>query len=1274
MRQYGAEVPPLQDRFDVVPCDPTQSLAIAEAREGANYIIQGPPGTGKSQTITNLIADFVVRGKRVLFVCEKRAAIDVVYARLRQCGLASLCALIHDSQSDKKEFVLDLKQGYEQLLGETRLVEVSQQRASVLRKLRHGLAQLEAFESSMEAQLPGCDGLSGRRFLNRCIELLDARCALGPEELERLPTYDQWWRNSEQLANLDSLIRFLEPSGVFSKHPLRRLSPALAKCECAIERVIAACRKASAALDALEGIAQRSGTPADQWQNVKNTKQLLDYALQVSGIARNGNLALLDTGSDHARDFAKAMREVMDAERASEVALQETVAWRHKLSPADLKTALEQASAWKDKWFNWLFPRWWHLRRVLSHSYDFSVHAVQPSWLQVLTALQVEYDARRAVGESLRSVQSRFAIDVDPRQFHKDIERVSAEAPSLPQWLRRLHTALIKAPKAEVFLERALAAREPVSTLTNELTDVLADFEELSFSELGNELLAVGGAASDVPNVLGVLRELSQLPPAIGAILRQTSFTIPQAEAAIAFRTWDTLVRGRREVAQFDRQMRDRSAALLEKSYDRWQSHNASEILHRQRAQFLEHVRISNQSITQLSAEKRELKRRYSDGRRTLEHEFGKSMRYKAIRELVEGDAALVIRDLKPVWLMSPLSVSDTLPLDAKLFDVVIFDEASQVPLEESIPTLFRGQHVIIVGDEMQLPPTDFFSTKQSEESDDLVVEEGGERTNYDLNSDSLLNHAARNLAATMLGWHYRSRSESLISVSNWAFYDGRLLTVPDHQLTLSTTEAEVQRGGSETTTGVEHLLARPVSFHHLKDGIYDERRNRREAQYIAELVCGLLKKCNSWSIGVIAFSEAQQSEIEAALNRLAQEDEEFRGLYDAELEREVEGQFVGLLVKNLENIQGDERDIVILSICYGTGPNGRMLMNFGPINKSGGEKRLNVAFSRAKHHMAVVSSIQHSAITNDYNDGAACLKNYLRYVESLSNGDSTGAKRVLSGISRWHESNVGDGCNDDPVCRQLASALRQNGYLVDFNVGHSHFRVDVAVRRGQEPRYCLGILVDTPIKYEQFDAMEREMMRPRLLRSFGWRLTCVLANDWYVDRDREVQRILALLERTDDDELTATEDSDDSDEFVDSLLEMESSPAEAVSPTQSECQHSSNQDHVDVIDTLDQCITVSTLDITMPVGEPVVTGSEPIIDGSTRYFEYCDDRSNKFWEISLAGSQYTVRFGRIGTKGQSQSKIFSNAESAEREASRLIREKSRKGYREIPRTDRSLS
>jgi very-short-patch-repair endonuclease len=327
-------------------------------------------------------------------------------------------------------------------------------------------------------------------------------------------------------------------------------------------------------------------------------------------------------------------------------------------------------------------------------------------------------------------------------------------------------------------------------------------------------------------------------------------------------------------------------------------------------------------------------------------------------------------------------------------------------------------------------------------------------------------------------------------------------------------------------------VLERPISFHLLERAPYEKRRNRTEADYIAQLVRSLLSgrhtssaaanndtrgapavMVDAPSIGIVAFSEAQQDEIEAALLRLAQHDAAFRTLLDAEWEREENGQFVGLLVKNLENIQGDERDVVILSVCYGYGPGGKMLMNFGPINKSGGEKRLNVAFSRAKRHMVIVSSITHADITNDYNDGANCLKNYLRYAEAVSCGDQASAGQVLRTIAPPATGRRADDAADDAMAEQLAAALTAAGYEVDRRIGQSHFRCDLAVRKPGETSYRLGILVDGDDYYAQNDILERDLLRPRLLRAFGWRTAHVLAKDWYQDAEGVVARLTNLIE-----------------------------------------------------------------------------------------------------------------------------------------------------------------
>lgn len=1116
-RPIGRDLPPvpeLDERFDVVPCDPTQATAIAEARRGESYIIQGPPGTGKSQTITNLIADFIARGQRVLFVCEKRAAIDVVFARLKQCGLGALCALIHDSQADKKDFILDLKQTYELFTEESPKTSLASSRPALLRQLNDSLRPLVQFEQAMESEA-SIAGLPLRRLLDRCIRLAPSRPELSPESSECLPTYNHWRLQRERLARLEGALRDLEPSGILARHPLRRLNPVLARQARPIEILRASLQQAEECLQRLTNSLLPCGLPVEQWNSLERAGELIDYLRQMEPISRHGNLSLTDPHTERRREFNRALQAIEQFNLRLAAALQLTSKWRCKLTPADTRLALEQALAWQGKFFAWLYPSWWRLRRVLSQAYDFKSHAIRPTWAQILQSLSDEHAVQAELSRCLAETKSQFGGRHEPAWLEQELGRVHALANRLPDWLRPLHATLSKSAAAESIIGHALAAVDSHSGCVRALAAALVDFDSLSFDALRRELAEMHSSQRQVPQALSVLKELDEMPPAIGSMLRQMPWTLSQAEAAIAHRTWEQLTRDDRDLGRFDGRIRQRCSHRSESLYDDCLRANAAEVCRRASERFRERLQVASLPAARLTVQQKEFKKSYQQGRRTLEHEFGKSMRFKAIRELVDGDAGQVIGDLKPVWLMSPLSVSDTLPLAAKLVDVVIFDEASQIPLEEAVPSLFRGKQVIVVGDEMQLPPTEFFSAKQSpDESEELQIRDSDQVVQYELDGDSFLSHAAKNLPATMLGWHYRSRSESLISFSNWAFYEGRLLTVPEHRRLTGNIAIPHQDLATSSVAPVDLLSSRPVSFHLLPEGVYDQRRNRAEADYIAALVADLLKRKDGLSIGVIAFSEAQQTEIEAALARLADQDEEVRSLLDEEWQREQDGQFVGLLVKNLENIQGDERDIIILSICYGRGPSGKMLMNFGPINKSGGEKRLNVAFSRAKRHMAVVSSIRYSEITNEFNAGPNCLRNYLLYAEALSKGDTGAAERVLTAVIRWKEQSshaIPD--EDDAVVDQLAARLRQRGYIVDQNVGQSHFRIDLAARLPHDSAYKLGILVDTPIQYEQAEPLERDVMRPRLLRNFGWQIEHVLAKDWYEDPDRELLRILRVLE-----------------------------------------------------------------------------------------------------------------------------------------------------------------
>ena len=328
--------------------------------------------------------------------------------------------------------------------------------------------------------------------------------------------------------------------------------------------------------------------------------------------------------------------------------------------------------------------------------------------------------------------------------------------------------------------------------------------------------------------------------------------------------------------------------------------------------------------------------------------------------------------------------------------------------------------------------------------------------------------------------------------------------------------------------------------------------------------------------------------------------------------------------MKNLENVQGDERDIIILSICYAPGPDGKMLMNFGPINQRGGEKRLNVIFSRARHRMAVVSTIQAEAITNIHNDGAAALRAFLQFAHASAHGESERSQLVLGGLNPGAKGAFTREPPKDAIRQAMASALRARGHVVHEHVGRSQFRCDLAIAEADGEGYALAILLDAP-ELAVNDARERYVFRPGILRSFGWRVIDVPGKDWIQDAEAVLARIEASLsgEAMQEEEIL-------DEQLLDDVSEMHVQPIPIPQPG------------------------------TEAVGRSAA--AEPVL---ARRLRFEQGSSKKFWHASLSALELTVTYGRIGTNGQSNLKVFETRERAQREMDKLVEEKLRKGYLE---------
>lgn len=1220
---------PLADQHPIIVADATQSGAIAKARKGGSLIIQGPPGTGKSQTITNLIADYVARGKRVLFVCEKRAAIDVVFHRLRQQGLDELCCLIHDSQTDKKAFVLNLKQTYEDWLAATsEAAAADAKRTALLRTMEAEFAALDKYVKQM-SDATSESGAPLRELVNRLIELRGSYDGEACPELtavqdEMLPHYDDWRQHGDAVIRLGDVLHDLGVEPVFARHPLRWLGTQVVTSEAPLETLADRLDKAEQQLDALDDALQQTDLPLEHWDTLGEVAQLLETAVRLLPIARKGLLALLDSKSKVAESFARLGTDYDRKIKAHAATQKKTVNWRDKLPEDETTTALAAAEKVQG-FFGFLNPAWWRLKKVLTVRYDFSKHAVKPAWKQVLADLAAEH---AAAGE-IEAVRERCAQDF----ASDDVEGLRNEIASLsssegPAAAKALREQLLASDKGAALVETLAALAPGFVALRRELNSLLFEPEAHGVAPLAAAIRDVREEGDSLPEMLPALRDLAATPERLGRALRLLPLTAEQFEAGCASKTLEHVYRSDRMLQRFDGRLLRQKLDRIARTHRQWLEQNARSIRAGTRQRFVDHVQISNQSATVLTSEQKQFKKSYSTGRRELEHEFGKTMRYKSIRDLAADETGQVVRDLKPIWLMSPLSVSDTLPLETQLFDVVIFDEASQIPVEEAVPAACRAQQVIVVGDEMQLPPTSFFSASGGDDEDEVTVEEQGEKISVLMDADSFLTQCARNLPSTLLAWHYRSRYEALISFSNAAFYGGELYTIPDRQVSAADAGDLKLSSPAEAEGMVPALLSRPITFFHCQNSPYENRRNAGEAAAIARLVRGLLTCGSKLSIGIAAFSEAQQGEIESALDALASEDAAFGALLEAEYAREEDDQFVGLFVKNLENVQGDERDIILMSVCYGRDPGGRMIMNFGPINQRGGEKRLNVIFSRARHHMAIVSSIRHTDITNDYNDGARALKQFLQYAESSSRGEHGMARQVLEGLNPQKRQALKPDSTGDVAARQIAEALTSRGWQAETSMGQSRFRCDVAVRPAGAAQHQLAIMVDAQ---GSAGLVEKFHTQPGILRAFGWQVLVVLAKDWWHEPLAVIERIEKVLRSGEEEPAPDTQEEE---------------PEEAVVPMPEPAS-----------------VSAETPPEQAAPAAPAKTAAVAAAASYLKRYEFSEGGSRKFWEIGQEGMAVTVRFGRIGTQGQTQVKSFPDETRAKREVDKLTAEKLKKGY-----------
>lgn len=461
-----------------------------------------------------------------------------------------------------------------------------------------------------------------------------------------------------------------------------------------------------------------------------------------------------------------------------------------------------------------------------------------------------------------------------------------------------------------------------------------------------------------------------------------------------------------------------------------------------------------------------------------LKRELNKQRRLMPLRKLFMAIPNL-ITSLRPCFMMSPLSVSVFLEAQSYDFDLVIFDEASQVHTEDAIGAIMRGKQIIIVGDTKQLPPTSFFSTSLNDVDFDVDTDE--QTKDCDAGAyESILDETVAVLPERSLRWHYRSRHEDLIAFSNIKIYNSQLITFP---------------------SSIEKAIDCGVEYVYVHDGIYDrggKKNNIIEAKKVADLVFEHFNKHPNRSLGVVTFSESQQNAVDAAIRQKRLKNPHFNKFF-------IEDNDEPFFIKNLENVQGDERDTIIFSIGYAKDFNGIMYMNFGPLSREGGYRRLNVAITRAKYNVKLVGSILHTDIDLDKvsSEGVRMLRSYIEFAQQ-------GITSLENELTFNYNLEF-----DSPFEEAVYDFLQSNGYNVVTQVGCSGFRIDMAIKHPTlNGKFAIGIECDGAMYHSSRTARERDRLRQSVLEDMGWTIYRIWSTDWIKDLKTEKEKLINAIEK----------------------------------------------------------------------------------------------------------------------------------------------------------------